>query len=123
MDSAGSMTPASEKDITFSISSDNDSDSAGSRSASLSGKPSIGSLRAAANGAIGSERKELKERSRERSSVDSSYTSTSVSSEEGSMVGNKLVEVRVDDVKVSDERRKAPLLVLTNAEKRKSSVF
>ena len=123
MDSAGSMTPASEKDITFSISSDNDSDGAGSRSGSLSGKPSIGSLRAAANGAIGSERKELKERSRERSSVDSSYTSSSVSSEEGSMVGNKRVEIRVDEIKASDERRKAPLLVLTNAEKRKSSVF
>ncbi|KAA6407677.1 MAG: hypothetical protein FRX48_08515 [Lasallia pustulata] len=117
VDSAGSMTPSSEKEITFSISSDNDSDSANSRSGSLSGKPSIGSLRAAANGAIGSERKELKERSRERSSVDSSYTSSSISSEESSYIGGKLAEVRVD------ERRKTPLLVLTNAEKRKSSLF
>lgn len=117
MDSVGSMTPSSEKEITFSISSDNDSDSANSRSDSLSGKPSIGSLRAAANGAIGSERKELKERSRERSSVDSSYTSGSISSEESALIGGKLAEVRVD------ERRKTPLLVLTNAEKRKSSVF
>ena len=117
IDSVGSMTPSSEKEITFSISSDNDSDSANSRSGSLSGKPSIGSLRAAANGAIGSERKELKERSRERSSVDSSYTSSSISSEESSLIGGKLAEVRVE------ERRKTPLLVLTNAEKRKSSVF
>ena len=117
MDSVGSMTPSSEKEITFSISSDNDSDSANSRSGSLSGKPSIGSLRAAANGAIGSERKELKERSTERSSVDSSYTSSSISSEESSLIGGKLAEVR------ADERRKTPLLVLTNAEKRKSSVF
>lgn len=117
MDSVGSMTPASEKEITFSISSDNDSDSANSRSGSLSGKPSIGSLRAAANGAIGSERKELKERSRERSSADSSYTSSSISSEESLLIGGKLAEVR------ADERRKTPLLVLTNAEKRKSSLF
>ena len=117
IDSVGSMTPSSEKEITFSISSDNDSDSNNSRSGSLSGKPSIGSLRAAANGAIGSERKELKERSRERSSVDSSYTSSSISSEESSLIGGKLAEVRVE------ERRKTPLLVLTNAEKRKSSVF
>lgn len=117
MDSVGSMTPASEKEITFSISSDNDSDSANSRSGSLSGKPSIGSLRAAANGAIGSERKGLKERSRERSSADSSYTSSSISSEESLLIGGKLAEVR------ADERRKTPLLVLTNAEKRKSSLF
>lgn len=117
IDSVGSMTPSSEKEITFSISSDNDSDSANSRSGSLSGKPSIGSLRAAANGAIGSERKELKERSRERSSADSSYTSSSISSEESLLIGGKLAEVR------ADERRKTPLLVLTNAEKRKSSLF
>lgn len=117
IDSVGSMTPSSEKEITFSISSDNDSDSANSRSGSLSGKPSIGSLRAAANGAIGSERKELKERSRERSSAGSSYTSSSISSEESLLIGGKLAEVR------ADERRKTPLLVLTNAEKRKSSLF
>lgn len=117
IDSVGSMTPSSEKEITFSISSDNDSDSANSRSGSLSGKPSIGSLRAAANGAIGSERKELKERSRERSSAHSSYTSSSISSEESLLIGGKLAEVR------ADERRKTPLLVLTNAEKRKSSLF
>lgn len=117
IDSVGSMTPSSEKEITFSISSDNDSDSANSRSGSLSGKPSIGSLRAAANGAIGSERKELKERSRERSSAGSSYTSSSISSEESLLIGGKLAEVR------ADARRKTPLLVLTNAEKRKSSLF
>ncbi|KAF1986454.1 hypothetical protein K402DRAFT_308175, partial [Aulographum hederae CBS 113979] len=62
--STGSMTPVSEADITFSLPSDNDSDSgrSGSGSGSLSRRPSIGSLRAAANGAIGSERRQSKER-------------------------------------------------------------
>jgi len=115
------VTPLSEGEITFSISSDNDSDSIGS--GSLSGKPSIGSLRAAANGAIGSERRDLKERSRERGSVDSQFSATSVSSDEGAVVGGKLVEVRVDEIKATNERRTTPMLVLTSAEKRKSSLF
>ncbi|KAI9838399.1 MAG: hypothetical protein M1819_005668 [Sarea resinae] len=117
--SAGSMTPVSEAEISFSVSSDNDSDSI--RSGSLSGKPSIGSLRAAANGAIGSERKA----SRERSSIDSTFTATSISSDEGMNVGGKLLEVKVDSTGNSptSERRKTPMLVLTSAEKRKSSVF
>lgn len=119
--SNGSVTPLSEGEIVFSVSSDNDSDSIGS--GSLSGKPSIGSLRAAANGAIGSERKELKERSRERGSVDSQLSATSVSSDEGAVVGGKLVEVKVDEIKATSERRKTPMLVLTSAEKRKSSLF
>ncbi|MCJ1229892.1 hypothetical protein MMC12_006563 [Toensbergia leucococca] len=123
MDSAGSMTPASDGGFNFSVSSDNDSDSIGSRSASLSGKPSLGSLRAAANGAIGSERKELKERSRERNSTGSQFTTRSLSSEEGTTIGGKLVEIRGEEFKTVDERRNTPLLVLTSAEKRKSSIF
>ncbi|KAF2670552.1 hypothetical protein BT63DRAFT_241142 [Microthyrium microscopicum] len=51
--SAGSVTPVSETELTFSVPSDNDSDSG----RSLSGRLSMGSLRAAASGAIGSERK------------------------------------------------------------------
>ncbi len=126
IDSVGSMTPASECEITFSVSSDNDTDSigSGSGSGSLSGKPSLGSLRAAANGAIGSERKELKERSRDRNSTgNASFTSTSISSDEGATIGGKLVEVKVEESKAVDERRKMPLLVLKEAEKRKSSNF
>ena len=123
MDSLDSLTPVSEVDIAFSI-SDNDSEGAGSRSGSLSSKPSIGSLRAAANGAIGSERKELKERSRERNSVDSQVTANSVSSEEEVHVGGRLVEVKGDGLKDNGERRKVPLLVLGNAaEKRRSTQF
>ncbi len=117
IDSIGSMTPASETDITFSVSSDNDSET------SLSGEPSLGSLRPASIGAIGSERKEMRDRSRDRNSSGSQITAASVSSEEGLLVGGKLVEIKIDEPKQVDERRKTPLLVLTNAEKRKSSIF
>lgn len=123
IDSLGSMTPASESEITFSVSSDNDSESMGSHSGSLSGKPSLGSLRAASIGVIGSERKEMNERSRDRNSNGSQITAGSVSSEESMTVGGKLVEIKVDEPKNKDERRKTPLLVLNNAEKRKSSMF
>ncbi|KAL8649083.1 MAG: hypothetical protein Q9210_004610 [Variospora velana] len=119
MDSLGSMTPASEGEIAFSVPSDGDTDSMRSGSGSLSGKPSLGSLRAAASGAIGSE---MKERSRERNSTGTLptgfHSAVSVSSEEGLCVGGKLMEVKMEG-----ERRKAPLLVLTSAEKRKSSLF
>ncbi|KAL8708644.1 MAG: hypothetical protein Q9220_006469 [cf. Caloplaca sp. 1 TL-2023] len=125
MDSLGSMTPASESEITFSISSDGESDSVRSGSSSLSGKPSLGSLRAAASGVIGSE---MKERSRDRNSTGTppiSFPSAfSISSEESYGFGGKAVEVTMDEnTRPDSERRKAPLLVLTSAEKRKSSLF
>jgi len=110
IDSVG--TPSSECDITFSISSDNDSDSVGSSRSEASGRPSP----------IGSERKEMKARSRERTSTGTPFTTASLSSEDG-MIGGKLVEVKMDDKEDADEQRKAPLLVLTSAEKRKSAVF
>ena len=109
-DSNASMTPASEKDNCFS-----DTDSLGS--GSLSGKPSLGSLRAAANGAIGSERRAQQSRSRERDSMGSQFSVRSVSSDEGVQLGAKLAEVK------KEENRKTPILVFVSAEKRKSSVF
>jgi hypothetical protein len=110
---SGSGTPGSEAEFTFSVSSDNDDGAASSDS--LSSKPSIGSLRAAANGAIGSERKD---KSRERSSIDSTedYSATSLSSDEGVLVGKKLIEVE-------SSWRKTPMLVLSSAEKRKSAAI
>ncbi|KAF2397777.1 hypothetical protein EJ06DRAFT_138832 [Trichodelitschia bisporula] len=105
--SAGSMTPVSETELTFSVPSDNDSDSGRSVNggASLSNKISIGSLRAVANGAIGSERKA----SKERLSSSSEPTSESDSADSKSSVG---------------QRRKAPILALANAaEKRKGNVY
>lgn len=98
---SGSGTPGSEMEFNFSVSSDNDD------SGNLSKRTSLGSLRAAAVGAIGSERKE---KSRERGSVDSisTYSVRSLSSDEG--------------MEVESGRRKAALLVLSTAEKRKSSL-
>ncbi|KAJ4305861.1 hypothetical protein N0V90_001393 [Kalmusia sp. IMI 367209] len=120
--SAGSGSPVSETEMSFPL-SDNDTDSVRSAgSGSLSGKPSIGSLRAVANGAIGSERKASKERSRDRT-VDRSYTANSVSSDEGASIGGGLVEIRVEEQRQAGERRTMPKLVLTSAEKRKSSMF
>jgi hypothetical protein len=111
---SGSASPDSEN----FPSSDNDSDSVRSAgSGSLSGRPSIGSLRAVANGAIGSERKISKERSCDRSSVNRSYTADSVSSDDGASIGGGLVEVR------PAEQRRMPKLILTSAEKRKSTMF
>ena len=110
IDSVG--TPSSECDITFSISSESDNDSVGSRSDNQTGRPSP----------IGSERKEMKERSRDTISTSTPFTSASLSSEEG-MIGGKMVEVKMNEVEATNEMRKAPLLVLTSAEKRKSAVF
>jgi hypothetical protein len=130
--SSGSMSPVSEAgEITFSVSSDNDSDSGRSGSGSLSGRPSLGSSRTSAHGAIGSDRpsSRQKEHSLERKSVasmDSNFTTASVSSDEGSSVGGSFAAVFKNGGKKSepvDGQRKAPMLVLTSAEKRKSSVF
>ncbi|KAL8819265.1 MAG: hypothetical protein Q9191_007769 [Dirinaria sp. TL-2023a] len=107
IDSLG--TPASESELNFSLPSDNESDGVGSRSgSSLSSK----------HGAIGSERKEMKDRSQERGSTDS-FSAGSASSEDGSSEG-KVVEVKAGN---TNSGRKTPLLVLTSAEKRKSSLF
>ncbi|EON69124.1 hypothetical protein W97_08310 [Coniosporium apollinis CBS 100218] len=116
--SGGSMTPVSDNEFQFSLPSDNDSDSARS-GGSLSGKPSIGSLRAAASGAIGSERKA----SRERNSGDN-WTANSVSSDEGASVGGRLLEVRPEENKpLPSERRTMPRFIINSAEKRKSGMF
>jgi len=111
---SGSGTPASETEFNFSVTSSDNDDLATSSSGILSKKTSLGSLRAAAIGAIGSERKE---KSRERSSVDSinRYSVKSLSSDEGGAVGGNLVEVE-------PARRKTPMLVLSSAEKRKSVI-
>jgi len=125
--SGGTNTPASETEFAFSGS---DGDDCTVRSGSISSKPSLGSLRAAANGAIGSERKEKDRSSR-----------ASISSDEGNSVG-KLTEGSADrtsspksplsaaavvagqrTVSQGPERRKTPMLVLSSAEKRKTPVM
>ena len=107
-------TPTSEREITFSAS---DTDSVRSGSASLSGKPSLGNLRSSP-GAIGSERASLKERSRERGSVDS-YTS--ISSDDSFFAGDKSAEFKGDIMK-EESTRKGSLAVLANAERRRSLI-
>ncbi|KAH0848787.1 hypothetical protein FOPE_03075 [Fonsecaea pedrosoi] len=109
---SGAGTPGSENEFNFSVSSD---DSVLAGSSSLSSKPSLGSLRAAASGVIGSE---IKEKSRERSSVDSvgAISAKSLSSDEGNSVGGSIVEIE-------PARRNTPLMVLSSAEKRKSVVM
>lgn len=125
---SGSMSPVSEVgEVTFSVSSDNDSDSGRSGSGSLSGRPSLGSSRASAHGAIGSDRpsSRQKERSLERksvASVDSNFTTASVSSDEDSSIGGSFAAVFKNGGKKPEPNnieRKAPMLVLTSAEKRK----
>ncbi|KAJ6018657.1 hypothetical protein N7522_000724 [Penicillium canescens] len=134
--SGGTNTPASEKEFTFS-----DNDDATVRSGSLSSKPSLGSLRAVANGAIGSERKEKS--GRDRGSPDSPFHSATPTSEDGGYFGSKFVDVRGEyapspsasgtsspsaaavvagqgPVAQAPERRKTPMLVLSSAEKRKT---
>jgi len=124
--SAGSITPISEKgEITFSISSEDDSDSSGS--GNLSGRPSLVSLRTSAHGAIGSDRpsSRQKERSQERQSVDSNISTGSVSSDEGASIGGSFAAVFKNGGKkpevTESERRKAPMLVLSSTEKRKTT--
>lgn len=125
--SGGSGTPASETEFTFSAS---DNDDPATRSGSLSSKPSLGSLRAAASGAIGSERKE-----KDRGSVDGHY---SPNGDEGVLAG-KLNEVRLDDAATAgvsghrsngslvggqgSERRPMSMRFLSGSEKRKSPIM
>ncbi|GLI77267.1 hypothetical protein PoHVEF18_005555 [Penicillium ochrochloron] len=131
--SGGTNTPASEKEFTFS-----DGDDATVRSGSLSSKPSLGSLRAAANGAIGSERKE--KTGRDRKSPDSPYHSATPTSEDG-YFGSKFsdtisspasgttspsvaaVVAGQGQAAQPTERRKTPMLVLSSAEKRKTPLM
>ncbi|KAL1964180.1 hypothetical protein VTN77DRAFT_7268 [Rasamsonia byssochlamydoides] len=131
--SGGSNTPASETEFVFSVS---DGDDSRRGSGSLSSKPSLGSLRAYANGAIGSEMKEKDRTSRERGSVDSLYTATTTASGDDSpgFVGAKVsspvgppsaaaVVAGHKTVSQNSERRKTPMLVLSSAEKRKSPIM
>lgn len=128
--SSGSLSPVSEHgDVTFSVPSDNDSDSGRSGSGSLSGRPSSVSSRTSAHGAIGSDRpsSRSKEHSMERKSIasmDSNFTTASVSSDEG--IGGSFAAVFKNGGKkpeTADSQRRAPMLVLTSAEKRKSSIY
>ena len=127
--STGSITPISEHgEVTFSISSDNESDSGRSGSGSLSSRLSLGGLRTSVHGAIGSERpsSRQKERSQERSSVDDSFTTADGSSDESTSSGSSFAAVFKNGRKIQEavgSTYKAPMLIPTSTEKRKSSSF
>lgn len=98
VDSPGTGTPSSECEITFSVSSDDDNHSIGSRS-----DP----------GAIGSERKSLKSRSKTETPV----TTASVSSEESFALDGKSLEKKMAN---KESLRSNPLQLLADSvEKRK----
>ncbi len=99
--SGGSMTPVSESEISFPVSSDNDSDSVHSAGEGilLPSKRSVTGLRGSARNAIGSEMQEL---TKKRSCSPNSLR-----------IGGHPEEIK----------RNTPLLVLTNAEKRRSAFY
>lgn len=123
---SGSMSPVSEDgEMSFSA-DDNDSDSGRSGSGSLSGRPSPPSSRTSRHGAIGSNRPTSRQNSLEMRSVMSvdSFTAESVSGDE--QIGGSFAAVFKNGGKkpeMVDVQKKAPMLVLTSAEKRKSSIF
>lgn len=123
---SGSMSPVSEHgEISFSV-DDNDSDSGRSGSGSLSGRPSPPSSRTSQHGAIGSNRPSSRQNSPEMKSVISvdSFTAESVSGDE--QIGGSFAAVFKNGGKkpeTADVQKKAPMLVLTSSEKRKSSIF
>jgi len=125
--SVASLSPTSERDEMMFPVSESDADSVRSGSASLSGKPSLGSLRSTSfTKAIGSERKEkqISEASRERKrSVDSGFTTVSMSGDEGNAVGGNLVEIRGDEPQAQEKRKSTLLLHLANAEKRRNPLL
>ena len=109
--SSEDLSSISDHDLPSATPHDADSDVGTSGSSgSLTGHSSSGSLRAEAGGAIGSEVKQMKERPRERTSFA------------GRLVDSGLKSDERNGSRSPDERRKMPMLVLTSAEKRKSSM-
>ena len=102
IDSPGTGTPSSECEIAFSISSDDDNTSVGSRS-----DP----------GAIGSERKKLKARSK----TDTPATTASFSSEENFNLDGKELGWKAEEKE--NARKNSVLMLADNTEKRKSTQF
>lgn len=125
--SAGSISPISETgELTFATCSGEDSDSGRSGSGSLSGRPSLGSLRTSIHGVIGSDRpsSRQKNRSLELKSVDTTPTTASGSDNETPVISSFAAAFKNGGKKpeAEPEHRKAPMLVLSSAEKRKSSI-
>ncbi|RKF73300.1 putative transcription initiation factor iif subunit alpha [Golovinomyces cichoracearum] len=124
---SGSLSPASEVGEIAFAATDNDSDSGKSGSGSLTSRPALGSPRTTIHGAIGSNRPSSRQNRRflERKSIvslDSSYTSASVSGDEGISLGENFAAVIKNGKSLADvggTNKNAPKLILTPADKRK----
>ncbi|EXF76199.1 hypothetical protein CFIO01_03592 [Colletotrichum fioriniae PJ7] len=123
--SNGSMSPVSEsaEEESGTPITDNESDSGRSGSGSLAGDIdcSLPSSRTSTNGswgAIGSDRPSSRQRTRK--SVDSIGSNESGENSFASVFKNSAQRAGVE---VADGQRKAPMLVLTSAEKRKSGIL
>ncbi|GKT91376.1 hypothetical protein Ct61P_09226 [Colletotrichum tofieldiae] len=123
--SNGSMSPVSEsaEEESGTPITDNESDSGHSGSGSLAGDIdcSLPSSRTSTNGswgAIGSDRPSSRQRARK--SVDSVSSNESGENSFASVFKNSAQRAGIE---VTDGQRKAPMLVLTSAEKRKSGIL
>ncbi|KAF5507869.1 hypothetical protein CGCA056_v013747 [Colletotrichum aenigma] len=123
--SSGSMSPVSEsaEEESGTPITDNESDSGHSGSGSLAGDIdcSLPSSRTSTNGswgAIGSDRPSSRQRARK--SVDSVSSAESGENSFASVFKNSAQRAGIE---VTDGQRKAPMLVLTSAEKRKSGIL
>ncbi|ROT35478.1 hypothetical protein SODALDRAFT_284098 [Sodiomyces alkalinus F11] len=127
--SSGSMSPLSESAEESSTPiTDNESDSGRSGSGSLSGDvdcslPSSQTSTTGTWGAIGSDRPSSREKTRKSLDSISSATSACESDRENSFASVFKSSAQKAGVETIDGQRKAPMLVLTSAEKRKISTL
>ncbi|KAL2758269.1 hypothetical protein ACRALDRAFT_2098913 [Sodiomyces alcalophilus JCM 7366] len=125
--SSGSMSPLSESAEESSTPiTDNESDSGRSGSGSLSGDvdcslPSSRTSTTGTWGAIGSDRPSSREKARTSLDSVSSATSACESDKEGSFASVFKSSAQKASTEATDGQRKAPMLILTSAEKRKIS--
>lgn len=117
--SAGSMTPASDGDMTLPSYLDGDADVLQAGSTALPSTQSSGNLRQIPRSVIGSERKEMQERFKVRRAQTSSGAFDDGISPPPSGVTATFGSSALDDEVPLG--RKTPLLVLTSAEKRRSA--
>ena len=117
--SAGSMTPASDGDMTLPSYLDGDTDILQAGSTALPSIQSFGNLRQIPRSVIGSERKEMQERYKvRRAQTSSGAFDDLVAPQPSGAVATTGSAVLDDEIPLG---RKTPLLVLTTAEKRRSA--
>lgn len=125
--SSGSMSPVSESAEESSTPiTDNESDSGHSGSGSLSGEidcpaPVSRSTTTSTWGAIGSDRPSSRQKTRKSLDSISSATSGCESDKENSFASVFKSSAQKAGVEVVEGQRKAPMMVLTSAEKRRTS--